>query len=438
MKKHCLVVSACLSLACGQLVAAETDPSATGGVPAPVDTRAQLSLDDMRNFTDVFNQIRRNYVEEVDDKSLLEAAITGMLTSLDPHSAYLPQHDFEDLENASRGQYVGLGIDVAAQNGRIVVKHVISPSPADLAGINPGDIITAIDEKPVKGRLLGAAIDELSGPPGSPIKITVLSPGSSERTLELKREFVKVPAMSFRLLENHIAYFRLVYFHRDSASDLKNAIDSVRSEGTELSGMILDLRNNPGGVLQPAVEIADGFLDQGSIVLTQGRNAGMQMEFTASPGQWLPAIPLVLLVDRGSASASEVLAGALQDHGRALIVGERTFGKGSVQSVLPLRNGSGIKLTTARYFTPSGRSIQARGIQPDVAVASEMQTVASDDQRRREADLENHLTQDAEVPSGNPGETVAAEEDYPLHEALKLLRANRSLSSRGKGFSGRP
>jgi len=244
----------------------------------------------------------------------------------------------------------------------------------------------------------------------------------------LEREVIKVPALSFRLLDQTIAYFRIVYFHHESAKDLKESIESVLAEGIELDGVILDLRNNPGGVLQPAIEMADGFLDEGDIVSTRGRNATMQMAFSAQQGQWLPGVPLVVLVDRGSASASEVLAGALQDNHRAVIIGERTFGKGSVQSVLPLRNGSGLKLTTARYYTPSGRSIQALGIEPDIQVASAVEVVDYVDDRKLEADLDGHLDNDSEETTNTAVSSVTIEEDYPLYEALNLLRASRIIS----------
>jgi carboxyl-terminal processing protease len=409
--------------------AAQPDP-ATNAKPPESATHgtAQLTLDELRTFTDVFSQVRDNYIEEVDDKTLLESAINGMLNQLDPHSAYLPNKDFEDLENSSRGQYVGLGLDVAAENGRMVVKSVISPSPADTGGINPGDVILAVDRKPVKGRPVQEAIDQLNGPSGSAVELLVQSPGEEARSLTLKREYVKVPALSYRLLEKSFGYFDIAYFHRQSAADLEQALASIQSSGTQLRGLILDLRNNPGGVLQPAIDMADGFLDDGEIVSTRGRNHVMQMTFTAKPGQWLPGVPLVLLVDRGTASASEVLAGALQDHGRALIVGERTFGKGSVQTVLPLRNGAGIKLTTARYYTPSGRSIQAQGIVPDVLLTGAVKAISVADERKHEADLQHHLDSEPGAAPADLGETVSIEKDYPLHEALNLLRATLILS----------
>ncbi len=394
----------------------------------PAADSTQLSLDDLRTFTDVFNQVRRHYVEEVDDRKLLEAAIEGMLSDLDPHSAYLPDRDFEDLENVSNGEYVGIGVDVATDDGHVVIKTVIVPSPADSAGIQPGDRITSVDGIEVKGHPLQESIDRLNGPSGSVIELTVSQAGHDTRKLTLKRDFVKLPALDFKLLDEHYGYMRVVYFHRDSAVDFKSTLDSLQVDGIQLYGLVLDLRDNPGGVLQPAIDLADGFLDQGEIVSLRGRDASQQTSFSAQQGQWLPGVPLVVLVDRGTASASEVLAGALQDNKRAVIVGERTFGKGSVQSVLSLRNGSGIKLTTARYYTPSGRSIQAQGIQPDLVFASAMEVITSADDRVFEADLDRHLENPGQDEPEKSGPAVDASVDYPLHEALNLLRANRILA----------
>ena len=376
----------------------------------------QLTLDELRTFTDVFNQARRNYVEPVDDRSLLDSAIRGMLAELDPHSSYLSPEEFEELDDASRGRYSGIGISVRTSDLRIVVEAVINGSPADEAGINPGDVITAIDETPVQGRYLPDAIDELDGDPGTELKLTVLTPSGEQRELQLTRELIKLPTLSYEPLENSWAYFRMTQFHRDSAVDLKGSLDSITADGTVLRGLVIDLRDNPGGVLQPAADIADGFLDEGLIVTTRGRNANMEIEFRAQPGEWLPGIPVALLVDRGSASASEVLAGALQDHERGVIIGERTFGKGSVQSVLPLRNGGGIKLTTARYYTPTGRSIQAEGIFPDVEIY--LSESDENDGRLRESDLEGHL---ARVKPGEPAAGNGALENFPLDEVLEML-----------------
>ena len=375
--------------------------------PGPVSAQAQLTLDDLRTFTDVFNQARRNYVDEVDDRTLLEAAMRGMLTALDPHSEYLPPGRYEDLGDASRGRYSGVGVSLTTWDGRILVDAVINGSPADQAGINPGDTITAIDQVPVKGRYLPEAIDDMDGEPDTEVELSILTPAGEEREVRLVREYISIPSLAFELLDDSWGYFRMTSFHSESANHLREALESVKANEAPLRGLILDLRNNPGGVLQPAVDIADGFLESGQIVTTRGRTEEMALSFEASPGDWLPGVPVVVLVDRGTASASEVLAGALQVYGRALIVGERTFGKGSVQSVLPLRNGGGIKLTTARYFTPSGRSIQARGIVPDLEVAWAEDQGGQD--RLREADLDRHIND----------ETDAAEDEFP-QERLQI------------------
>jgi len=381
---------------------------------------AQLTLDDLRTFTDVFNQVRRNYVEEVDDHSLLDSAIRGMLQELDPHSAYIPGSDFQEFEDSSKGRYSGIGIDVQGRDGLIHVRAVINGSPADEAGINPHDVITSVDGKPVEGRTLQEAIDDLAGEPGTEVTIDVRTSEGQQRSLTLQREYLQIPVLSFQLLDQDWGYYRITLFHTESGRDLQQSLASLADDGIDLRGLVIDLRDNPGGVLQGAVEIADGFLDEGLILTTRGRNAAMQMKFEARPGQWLPGLPLMILVDRGSASASEVLAGALQDHRRAVIVGERTFGKGSVQSVLPLRNGGGIKLTTARYYTPSGRSIQAEGIEPDVVYeAGDAARPAGG--RSREADLDRHLSRDTPTGTTAGPQPDPASSGFPLEEALEVL-----------------
>jgi carboxyl-terminal processing protease len=415
-----------LSVVLSPSALSQPEPGATEPA-SPAPGVAQLTLDDMRTFTDVFSQIRRNYVEEVDDRTLLQAAINGMLSGLDPHSDYLLLDDYKKLDETAHGQYSGIGVDVGIEDQKIVIKRIIMPSPADSAGLNPGDIITAIDGKAVKGRLIQDAIDEISGEPGSSVILTILPPEGEEKEIELVREYVDIPTINFRLLDKQYGYFRIAIFNRNSASHLEQALESIKQDEIVLRGLVIDLRNNPGGVLQQAVTMADGFLEEGLIVSTRGRNATMQMEFSASEGEWLPGTPLIILVDRGTASASEVLAGALQDHGRALIVGERTFGKGSVQSVLPLKNGSGIKLTTARYYTPSGRSIQAEGILPDIVVEP-VEMVKSEDERPREADLDRHLQNDTDVEAAIPDAPVSEQDDFPLHEALTILQGAGLLS----------
>jgi len=421
---------------CGPVIAFQ--PGEAEEAPAAEPTPAMaLTLDDLRTFTDVFSQIRNNYVEPVDDKTLLNAAINGMLSELDPHSAYLLADQFRDLDESSRGRFNGIGVNVDIVDQRIVVQAVIAPSPADSAGINPRDIIVSIDGRQVKGRNLQEAIDELRGEPGSEIILEVMSPGSDAREVTLIRSSVEIPSLSFHIIEDDYGYFRLGHFNRESAVHFQQTLESIKADGIELTGVILDLRDNPGGVLQPAVDLADGFLNDGTIVTTRGRSTSMELEFSARPGDWLEGTPMVVLIDRGSASASEVLAGALQDNGRALIVGEKSFGKGSVQSVLPLRNGAGIKLTTARYYTPSGRSIQAEGILPDV-VLKPVRYVGESDDRMREADLDRHLEREGPAPAPEVVESDNAEnaelvDDYYIQEALGLLKGATILSRANTG-----
>ncbi|MGB7452702.1 MAG: S41 family peptidase, partial [Lysobacterales bacterium] len=374
-------------------------------------TRAQLSLDDLRTFTDVFNQVRNNFVEELDDHALMNAAIRGMLSELDPHSSYMEADEFRQLENNSRGRYSGIGVEIVIQNNHAKVVHVMDGGAADKAGIIVGDVITSVDQVDLRGRNLRLAVDSLRGEVGTMVEITVKHENGEVSGFKLERVFVEVASVFSRPVDSHYGYFQVTHFTRKSADELLEQIQYMqdRHEGP-LKGVVLDLRNNPGGVLNPALTIADGFLDEGVIVTTRGR-AENQFEYTAKPGQWLNGVPMVVLVDRSSASAAEVLAGALQDHGRALIVGEKTFGKGSVQSVLNLRNGSGIRLTTSRYYTPSGRSIQAEGIQPDVEI-TEVQMVENDDNRKREVDLERHLVGETAAEAKIFGSEVSAADDH--------------------------
>jgi carboxyl-terminal processing protease len=399
--------------------------SGTEGTP----TRAQLSLDDLRTFTDVFNQVRNNFVEEMDDHALMNAAIRGMLSELDPHSSYMEPDEFRQLDDDSRGRYSGIGVEIEVQNNHVKVAYVIDGGAADMAGVVVGDVITSIDQVDLRKQNLQQAIDSLRGEAGSTVAITVRHENGEVADLKLVRDFVEVASVFSRPVDGDYGYFQITHFTRKTADELLEQVKYMQSnhEGP-LQGVVLDLRNNPGGVLVPAVTIADGFLDDGLIVTTRGR-AKTQLEFTAKPGQWLKSIPLVVLVDRSTASASEVLAGALQDHERALIVGEKTFGKGSVQSVLNLRNGSGIRLTTSRYYTPSGRSIQAEGIQPDVEI-TEVHMVENDDLRKREVDLDRHLRSEPEKGQSYFGSEVSADDDYMMYQALMLLKAASILSPR--------
>ena len=388
----------------------------------------QLSLDDLRTFTDVFNLVRNNFVEELDDQALMSAAIRGMLSELDPHSSYMEASEFRQLDDSARGRYSGIGVEIVIQNSQVKVAFVMDGGAADKAGIVTGDIITSIGQTDLRGQNLRLAVDNLRGKVGTTVEVTVKHENGEVSTLELVRDFVEVDSVFSRPVDEDYGYFQVTHFTRKSADELLEQIEYMQEnhEGP-LKGVVLDLRNNPGGVLNPAVTIADGFLDDGLIVTTRGR-AGNQLEFNAKPGQWLESVPMVVLVDRSSASASEVLAGALQDHGRAVIVGEKTFGKGSVQSVLNLRNGSGIRLTTSRYYTPSGRSIQAEGIQPDVEI-TEIQMVENNDQRKREVDLEGHLRVEKAMDSVDFSSEVSAADDYMMYQALILLKAANILST---------
>ena len=385
-------------------------------------SKAQLSLDDLRTFTDVFNQVRSNFVEETDDQSLLNAAIRGMLSELDPHSSYMEADEFRQMDNDSQGRYSGIGAELDIRDENIKVVFVMQDGPADKAGIVAGDIITSIDGSDLRGQNLRAAIDSLRGEVGTSVEVTVQHLNGEVSTFSLTRDFVEVASVFSRPVDRDYGYFQITHFTRKSADELLEQVDYMQqNRQAPLKGIVLDLRGNPGGVLNPAITIADGFLDEGLIVSTRGRSADQQ-EYTAEPGQWMENMPVVVLVDRSTASASEVLAGALQDHGRALIVGERTFGKGSVQSVLNLRNGAGVRLTTSRYYTPAGRSIQAEGIQPDVEIVP-VKVLEEDGAHKREVDLERHLVREPGNGTVIFGSEVSAADDYMMYQALLLLKA---------------
>jgi len=392
-------------------------------------TGSQLSLDDLRTFTDVFNQVRINFIEETDDKTLLNAAIRGMLSELDPHSSYMEADEFRQMDDSSRGRYSGIGVEVAIRNNKVFVDFVMAGGAAEKAGVVPGDVITAIDNRDLRGQDLPSAIDSLRGEPGSEVQITVEHQNGEVSSLTVERDFVEVSSVYSRPVDKDYGYFQITHFTHKSADELLEQIEYMQSRNERpLKGVVLDLRNNPGGVLRPAITIADAFLDEGLIVYTQGRTEH-QLEYKAKPGQQLEGVPMVVLVDRSTASASEVLAGALQDHGRALIVGETTFGKGSVQAVLNLRNGSGMRLTTSRYYTPSGRSIQAEGIRPDVEIAT-VEVVENGDKRKREADLDRHLDNEIAKDAEVFGSEVSAADDYMMYQALILLKGAEVLSAK--------
>lgn len=390
----------------------------------------RLPLEDLRNFSQVFDQIRNAYVEEVDDKTLLKNSIIGMLSQLDPHSAYLDESSFEDLQTNTQGEFGGLGIEVGIEDGFVKVISPIDDTPAQKAGVMAGDLIIKLDGTPVKGMGLNQAIEKMRGKKGTKIALTLVRKGV-DKPLELTivRDMIKVVSVRLEKLEEQFAYVRIAQFQVNTAADLKRLLGKFKGEvGGQLQGIILDLRNNPGGVLQGAVDVADVFLESGLVVYTEGRLQNSNMRFEATAGDMLNAAPIVVLINEGSASASEIVAGALQDQKRAILVGTKSFGKGSVQTVLPLSETRAIKLTTARYYTPSGRSIQASGILPDIVVFPAVLEAVKESDRVTESDLEGHLANDKadkNTPRNEDADRLAArlQKDNQLHDAFGILKA---------------
>jgi carboxyl-terminal processing protease len=386
-----------------------------------------LPLAEIQRFTEVYERIQRDYVESVDDERLIRNAIRGMLSGLDPHSAYLDRDAYQRLQEGTRGEFGGLGIEVGSEDGLIKVIAPIDGTPADAADIRPGDLIMRVNGESVKGLGLQAAVERMRGEPGSEVTLGILR-DDAETTIEvtLERAVIQVDSVRARVLESSFGYLRVSQFQSRTGEDVLEAIDGLRDQAGPLDGLVLDLRNNPGGVLDAAVAVSDAFLSQGEIVSTSGRVARSRDAFTATPNDALNGAPMVVLVNAGSASAAEIVAGALQDHQRAVIMGEATFGKGSVQTILPLRDGAAVKLTTARYYTPGGRSIQAEGIQPDVEVANlQVRDAEAPGGTLRESDLPRHLLGDGGGDAGDaeePPESALATRDYALAEALNLLK----------------
>ncbi|NOT11897.1 MAG: S41 family peptidase [Methylococcaceae bacterium] len=399
-----------------------------------VNSTETIPFEDLRTFTEIFGRIKRDYVEPVSDKKLLEDAVRGMLSGLDPHSAYLVAEEFQELKEGTTGQFGGLGIEVTMENGFIKVVSPIDDTPAQRAGIKTGDLIIKLDDKPVKGMSLADAVKLMRGDPGSKIILTVVREGEeAPLKLTITRDIIKVKSVKSRLLEKDYGYLRISSFQSGTGESLKEAIAALKKENTrDLKGLVIDLRNNPGGVLNAAVEVSDAFLKSGLIVYTEGRIENSEMRFSASPDDLIDGASIVVLINAGSASASEIVAGALQDQKRAIIMGEKSFGKGSVQTILPTSNGAAVKLTTARYYTPSGRSIQAEGIEPDITLAR-VKLESIDKQEFtpvKEADLSHHLQNNKDAGK-NAGATADAADkekeplelkDYALYEALTLLK----------------
>jgi len=410
-----------LSISIGSGVFAERETKSAAGLP----------VEELRTFSDVFGRIKNDYVEDVEDSEMLNNAIRGMLSGLDPHSSYLDQEQFKELQVGTSGEFGGLGIEVGMEDGFVKVIAPIDDTPAQRAGVESGDLIIRLDDTPVKGLTLNDAVKIMRGKPGTVLRLTVVREGVDQPLkIDIKRAIIKVKSVKSRMLEDGFGYVRISQFQSKTAENMVDAIEGLKKESDgALKGMVLDLRNNPGGVLNGAVAVSDAFLKKGLIVYTEGRVSDSKLRFNATPDDVLNTAPLVILVNQGSASASEIVSGALQDHHRAIVVGTPTFGKGSVQTILPLSNGTAVKLTTARYYTPSGRSIQAEGIKPDIELDQvRVSAVERSIDPIKEADLSGHLSNGKSKKSkksteeGEEAEESLAETDYQLYEALNLLK----------------
>jgi carboxyl-terminal processing protease len=414
-------------------------------VAAAKENPTTLPMAEMRLFVEIFNQVKRSYVEEVDDKTLLENAIKGMLSELDPHSAYLKPDEYNDLKVSTTGKFGGLGIVVGMEDGYVKVISPIDDTPADKAGIKAGDLIVKLDDKMVSGMTLNEAVDLMRGEPNTKILLTILRDGVNKpMEISITRDIIKVESVKQKTLEPGYGYLRISNFQVQTGSDLRKAYKEILKENSKLDGLVLDLRNNPGGVLDASVEVSELFMDGGDVVSIKGRDESTEKRFTAKAGDETNGVPIVVLVNAGSASASEIVAGALQDHKRAIIMGTTTFGKGSVQTVIGINDDHALKLTTALYYTPSGRSIQAEGIKPDIVV--EMATLTplnAGSDFYKESDLNGHLDngnvkkelttqeklKDEFKGKDSEKEKPLAETDFQLYQALTLLKSLKIVNS---------
>jgi carboxyl-terminal processing protease len=399
-----------------------------------------IPFESLQAFTDVFSRVKSDYVEGVDDKKLIEDAIRGMLSGLDPHSAFMNTAEFNELKVGTTGQFGGLGIEVSMENGFVKVISPIDDTPASRAGLKPSDLIIQLDEAPVKGMTLNDAVKIMRGEPNTDILLTIVREGeSAPLEFTITREIIRVKSVKSRILEDGYGYVRIASFQSRTTTDLLKSITELQKKAP-LKGLVLDLRNNPGGVLSGAVGVSNAFINDGLVVYTEGRIDNSSHRYTATPGDSLNGAPLIILINAGSASASEIVAGAMQDHKRAIIMGTKSFGKGSVQTIQELQNGSAVKITTARYFTPNGRSIQAKGIVPDIELKT-LRLPASDTNGRKsfsENDLSGHLSnpEDDETLDGEQSDTPENEEavqnlaevDFQLYEALNLLKGMNILN----------
>jgi len=397
---------------------------------AAADTYRQLNL-----FGDVFDRVRSDYVEKPDDSKLIESAISGMLTGLDPHSSYMDAKSFKDMQVQTRGEFGGLGIEVTMEDGLIKVVSPIDDTPASKAGIMANDIITNLDDEAVQGLTLNQAVEKMRGPVNTKIKLKIVRKGQDKPIeVTLTRDNIRVRAVRARVEGGDIAYIRITSFNEQTTDGLKREMASLTGQigADKLKGYILDLRNNPGGLLEEAVSVSDAFLDRGEIVSTRGRNAEETQRRTAKPGDLAKGKPVIVLINGGSASASEIVAGALQDHKRATVIGTRSFGKGSVQTIIPLGSGNGaLRLTTARYFTPSGKSIQAKGITPDIEVLQDVpDELKARTDTKGEASLRGHLKAEGQEETGSQSYVPPdAKDDKALKMADDLLHGIKQNAS---------
>ncbi|MCC5886898.1 MAG: S41 family peptidase [Gammaproteobacteria bacterium] len=401
-------------------------PATAASAPTAPESPA-LPLEELRAFAEVLDRIRSAYVEEVDDRTLFENAIEGMLSRLDPHSSYLNEEAYRSLQEATSGEFGGVGLEVDHEDGLVRVVAPMDGTPAERAGLLPGDLIIRIDDRPVRDMTLSEAVNAMRGEVGSVVELSVRRPGTVElMELSLVRSRIEVPSVSASMLEPGFGYLRVAQFQNRTGNDLRRELARLQDEAEGgLRGLILDLRNNPGGVLQASVAVADTFLASGRIVYTEGRLPSAQVSYSANGEDLGAGVPLIVLINEGSASAAEIVAGALQDHRRAVVLGTPSFGKGSVQTILPLSDERAIKLTTALYFTPGGRSIQAHGIVPDIRVERETNRPRESRSAPREVDLPRHLRGNGE--SGDSPATSVASDDRQIMEALNILRGMHLL-----------
>lgn len=430
ISKSILLVSAGFILIWSSQILAQNEPRQAGENPATSSSGELANTDEtykhLSLFGDVFERVREQYVDEVSDQQLIKYAINGMLSNLDPHSAYLDEQDFKNMRVNTQGEFGGLGIEVTMENGFVKVVSPIDDTPASEAGITAGDLITHLDGKPVIGLSLREAVKKMRGKVGTDIDLTIRREGVKEPVeVSITRDIIKIDSVRHKVLDD-VGYIRITTFNKNTESGVTEAVNDIKDEVGEkgIKGYILDLRNNPGGLLNQAIAVSDAFLDQGEIVSTRGRNEKDTKRDNATKGDIIGGLPLIVLINGGSASASEIVAGAIQDHRRGIVLGTKSFGKGSVQTVIALPEDGAMRLTTARYYTPSGRSIQAKGIEPDIIVEPAKIENIDVRGRTREADLEGALDNEPEDSADESDEDTEDTQiqDYQLSRAVDLLR----------------